>query len=218
MADSPRVEELRRRVRSDPASIAFAALAEELRRAQQFAEAVEVARAGLRRHPAYASARVTLGRALFELGDIEPSRLELEQALASAPENLAALRSLADLYRHTGADARARELARRGAALAPQDRELRALLQALGPESQAHAPEPEVPPVESPPQSAPQSAPGEPGAGSQPPTAPEPAPLAVSSPPGPVGESSPALQHLQGWLDAIVRERLRREANAGLPE
>ena len=36
MADDSRIEELRRRVRKDPASIAFAQLAEELRRARRF--------------------------------------------------------------------------------------------------------------------------------------------------------------------------------------
>ena len=62
MADSPRLEELRRRVQADPASIAFAALAEEYRRAGKFREAVDASRAGLRYHPTYVSARVTLGR------------------------------------------------------------------------------------------------------------------------------------------------------------
>ena len=45
MADSPRIEELKRRVQSDPASIAFAALAEEYRRAGRFEEAIETCRA-----------------------------------------------------------------------------------------------------------------------------------------------------------------------------
>ena len=65
MFESARIEELRRRVDIDPASIAFAALAEEYRRAGQFEDAVETCRSGLRRHPAYVSARVTLGRALL---------------------------------------------------------------------------------------------------------------------------------------------------------
>jgi tetratricopeptide (TPR) repeat protein len=131
MGDSPRIEALRRRVLADPASIAFAALAEEYRRAGRLADAIETARAGLDHHPTYASARVTLGRALFESGEIDQARHELEQALASAPENLTALRALADLYRSTDALTRARDLAARGAALAPQDREWRRLLEAL---------------------------------------------------------------------------------------
>jgi len=57
MADSQRIEDLRRRVQKDPASIAFAQLAEECRRAGQHQESVDVCRAGLAIHPAYLSAR-----------------------------------------------------------------------------------------------------------------------------------------------------------------
>jgi len=64
---NPRIEELRRRIQKDPASIAFAQLAEEHRRAGQFEDAVNVCQAGLAQHPAYLSARITLGRALLEM-------------------------------------------------------------------------------------------------------------------------------------------------------
>ena len=57
MADNPRIEELRRRVQADPASIAFAALAEEFRRAGRYQDAIETCRTGLQRHPSYLSAR-----------------------------------------------------------------------------------------------------------------------------------------------------------------
>ena len=102
MTDTPRVEELKRRVKRDPASISFAALAEEYRRLGMFAEAIETCRAGLLRHPAYISARVTLGRALVEVGEFDAASVELEQVLRSAPENLAAIRALADIHRRRG--------------------------------------------------------------------------------------------------------------------
>jgi predicted Zn-dependent protease len=102
MADNPRIEELRRRVQADPASIAFAALAEEFRRMGRYDEAVETCRAGLQRHPAYLSARVTLGRALIETGDFEAAREELDTVLRSAPENLAAIRGLAQINERLG--------------------------------------------------------------------------------------------------------------------
>jgi tetratricopeptide (TPR) repeat protein len=102
MAESSRIEELRRRVQMDPASIAFAALAEEYRRAGRCEEAVAVCRAGLQRHPAYLSARVTLGRALLEIGQHEEARTELEHVLRLAPENLAAIRGLADIHARHG--------------------------------------------------------------------------------------------------------------------
>jgi len=102
MPDASRIAELRRRVAADPASIAFAALAEELRRAGRFREAVAVCRAGLERHPAYLSAHVTLGRSLIELGQFDEAQQELTHVLGIAPENLAATRGLAEIRNRTG--------------------------------------------------------------------------------------------------------------------
>jgi tetratricopeptide (TPR) repeat protein len=102
MAENPRIEELRRRVQEDPASIAFAALAEEYRRQGRYDEAVEACHAGLQRHPAYMSARVTLGRALIETGDLAAAREQFETVLRSAPENLAAIRGLAQIQEKQG--------------------------------------------------------------------------------------------------------------------
>src|ERR671939_332449 len=98
MSDNPRIAELQRRVHADPASIAFAALAEEYRRTGNYAEAIETCRVGLQRHPSYLSARVTLGRALMETAQYAEARQELEQVLKRAPENLAAIRALAEIH------------------------------------------------------------------------------------------------------------------------
>jgi tetratricopeptide (TPR) repeat protein len=98
MADSPRIEELKRRVQMDPASIAFAALAEEYRRTGRYDDAIEVCRTGLQRHASYTSAHVTLGRALMEVGRYDEARQELEYVLTVAPENLAAIRGLAEIH------------------------------------------------------------------------------------------------------------------------
>lgn len=222
MADSPRILELRRRVQKDPASIAFAALAEEYRRAQRWAEAIDTARAGLAHHPAYVSARVTLGRALLESGALEDARIELEWALASAPDNLAALRALADVHHHAGDVDLAREVALRGAALAPEDREFRALLDALRETTPPAARQPDPAAVEPPPATAPAPTP-EPE--------PEPAPDVASGPPDvpvegpafvprfvegsaePPYREEPAVHSLEAWLQALVRERERRRAS-----
>ena len=99
MADSPRIEDLRRRIREDPASLAFAPLAEELRRVGRVQEAVRVCRAGLAIHPEYLSARATLGRALFDLGQFDEALVELRAVLAEAPEHLGALRGVAEIER-----------------------------------------------------------------------------------------------------------------------
>jgi tetratricopeptide (TPR) repeat protein len=102
VADSPRIEELKRRVQSDPASIAFAALAEEYRRSGRFDEAIDTCKTGLTRHPSYLSAHVTLGRAFIEVGRLHEAREELEYVLKLAPENLAAIRGLAEIHHRIG--------------------------------------------------------------------------------------------------------------------
>jgi tetratricopeptide (TPR) repeat protein len=101
-ADNLRLLELRRRVHADPASIAFAQLAEECRRAGDNEEAVAVCRNGLVHHPDYLSARVTLGRALLELDRLDESETELKTVLATASDNLAANRALAEVYQKRG--------------------------------------------------------------------------------------------------------------------
>jgi tetratricopeptide (TPR) repeat protein len=102
VSDESRIEALRTRLHHDPASIAFAQLAEEYRRAGRFEEAIEVCRAGLARHPGYLSARVTLGRALFEVGEVESAYQELADVTRVAPENLSAVRALAEVRRRQG--------------------------------------------------------------------------------------------------------------------
>lgn len=98
MPDNPRIDELRRRVDKDPASIAFAQLAEEYRRAGENEDAIRVCRGGLAQHPGYLSARVTLGRALLETGQFDDAQAELEQVMRVAPDNLAAIRALAEIH------------------------------------------------------------------------------------------------------------------------
>ena len=102
MSESPRIAELRRRVDRDPTSIAFAQLAEEYRRIGDHLAAVKVCRDGLARHPGYISAQVTLGRSLMELGQFDEASAELEAVLKAAPDNLAAIRALADIHQRRG--------------------------------------------------------------------------------------------------------------------
>ena len=131
MGETTRLEELKRRVEADPASIAFASLAEEYRRAARFDEAVEASRAGLRFHPTYVSARVTLGRSLMELGLYDQAERELHVVARSTPDNLAARRALGDLYWRQADLVRALEQLRLAAGLAPGDGELTEMVREL---------------------------------------------------------------------------------------
>jgi tetratricopeptide (TPR) repeat protein len=124
MADNQRIEDLRRRVHRDPTSIAFAQLAEECRRAGHYQEAVDVCRAGLEIHPGYLSARVTLGRSLIELNDLDVALAELEHVLNSAPDNLAAIRGVAEIRHRQGDLSEALTRYRAALALARNDPDL----------------------------------------------------------------------------------------------
>jgi tetratricopeptide (TPR) repeat protein len=97
VSDNARIEDLRRRVQSDPASIAFGQLAEEYRRTGRFQEAIRVCRTGLEQYPGYLSARVTLGLALIETGLLDDAQRQLEQVVSMAPGNIAAVRALAEI-------------------------------------------------------------------------------------------------------------------------
>lgn len=141
--DNPRIEELRRRVQKDPASIAFAQLAEEYRRAGHYAEAIAVCRAGLAIHAGYLSARVTLGRALLEVDELDAAQAELELVLRSASENLAAIRGIAEIHHRRGHLDKALEFYKAALALARHDPDLEQTVdeisRALSPERPAVA-------------------------------------------------------------------------------
>ena len=101
--------------------MAFAQLAEECRRAGGNDEAVTVCRAGLAYHPGYMSARVTLSRALIELGRLDEAQAELDIVLTAVPDNLPANRALAEIFQQRGLLAEALEQYRRALQLTKYD-------------------------------------------------------------------------------------------------
>jgi tetratricopeptide (TPR) repeat protein len=131
VADSPRIEELRRRIQQDPASLAFAPLAEEYRRAGRLDEAIRTCRTGLKRHPDYATARATLGRALLEQGMVDAAFVELAAVLEVAPEHLGALRGLGEIHSRRGEIDEAIETYRTALSLVRHDDDLVRALAAL---------------------------------------------------------------------------------------
>ena len=104
--------------------MAFAQLAEECRRAGDNDEAVGICRAGLPFHPDYLSARVTLGRALSELGRLDEAKAELQIVLATAPDNLAANRAMAEIHQQRGAMSEALVYYKKALQLAQYDPDL----------------------------------------------------------------------------------------------
>jgi tetratricopeptide (TPR) repeat protein len=139
VVQSARLDDLRRRIQKDPASLAFAQLAEELRRQGSLREAVQVSRAGLEHHPTYWSARVTLGRALLALDRLGDAHDELSAVLRAAPENLAARRGVAEIHERRGELTEALVHYRAARALARHDTELAALVARLEAEAARQA-------------------------------------------------------------------------------
>ena len=131
MAGNPRIDDLRKRLEKDPGSRLFAQLAEELRKDGDLEEAINVSREGLKRQPAYPSARMTLGRALFDTGDIAAARVEFETVLKGAPDNILASRVLAECLEGLGDLPAAVRQYKTTLALAPGDKQVQAHLDAV---------------------------------------------------------------------------------------
>jgi tetratricopeptide (TPR) repeat protein len=219
VSDSTRIEELRRRLQKDPASIAFAQLAEEYRRAGRFQEAIEASRAGLKRHAGYLSARVTLGRSLLETGELDAAQAELLDVLRAAPQNLAAVRGLAEVHRRRGELPEALEQYRMAFELAQNDpgidqivRDLRRELSTRGGRATP------MPPLIStePPSNSPSVSSLPPGAQAP---AHSPVPAVPATPASQLGESGPdpargrdgrVVLALERWLEAILADRRAR--------
>jgi tetratricopeptide (TPR) repeat protein len=146
MPDNSRIEDLRRRVQNDPASIAFAQLAEEYRRARQYQESVRTCQTGLKIHPRFLSARITLGRALIELGRIDEACEELTLVLKSEPRNLSAIRALADAHRRRGAWSEALQQYRAALELAGNDPDLARAVSELTAQTGGPVPTPSMTP------------------------------------------------------------------------
>jgi tetratricopeptide (TPR) repeat protein len=131
VADNPRIDDLRRRLDKDPAARLFAQLAEELRKEGELAEAIRVARAGLAHHPSYPSARMTLGRALLDTGDLRAARVEFETVLRGAPDNILASRFLGECLEGLGDLGSALLQYRATLRLAPGDRNVEGMIRTL---------------------------------------------------------------------------------------
>ena len=131
----PTTDEIRQfeaRLAREPTSQAYAALAEAYRRAGRVEEAVTLCREGLARHPAYATTRLVLAKALLEQrGRRGGARAEIQRFLAGEAEHEPALRIAVECALRAGDPAAALGYARRLSALDPHDRGVQGLTRAL---------------------------------------------------------------------------------------
>ncbi len=126
IADAIRRQE--ERLARDPASLAFAQLADLYRKAGRTRDAVALCRDGLARYPHYTTARLILAKALAAAGDLDAATIELAAILAVSPKDVQCLRLAAEVHRRRGHTDEAVQHLEAAADLDPGDRESRALL------------------------------------------------------------------------------------------
>jgi tetratricopeptide (TPR) repeat protein len=116
------------RVQRDPASLAFAQLADLYRKAGRTGEAIALCREGLARFPHYTAARLILARAHQAEGDLERALAELTAILELSPRDVQSHRLAAEIHRRCGRLDQALTHLDAAVALDPGDRESRSLL------------------------------------------------------------------------------------------
>ena len=119
------------RLAKDPASVAFAPLADAYRKAGRSREAIRLCREGLDRFPHYTTARLVLAKALLDEGDTDGAAAELRALVASGAKDPEAHRLLAQLDRLAGRLDDAITHLEQAAKLDPGDRESRVTLELL---------------------------------------------------------------------------------------
>ena len=80
----------------------FMIQARELFDAGKFSTAIMTLQEGLQQYPQFISARVLLGEIYWTSGETALARTELEQVIKAVPDNFAAHRKLALIYREIG--------------------------------------------------------------------------------------------------------------------
>ncbi len=135
----------------DPASLAYADLAEALRRRGRRDEALRVALQGLARHPQHADGHDRLARIYADLGDLERARLAWSKALELLPEHTGALRGLGFVLYRQGRPREAAAALERVLAIDPADDAARRALENVRRGAPAASPTPSPPPLPAPP-------------------------------------------------------------------
>jgi tetratricopeptide (TPR) repeat protein len=128
---TPEIAKLRERLQKEPTSKLFVALAEEYAKCGSLDEALSVLKEGLRTHPGYLSAHVSLGKVYLQKARIEEAKAEFESVVKLNPENLLAHRKLAKIYKDEGNLKGSRASCQVVLNQSPKDKEILALVEEL---------------------------------------------------------------------------------------
>ena len=138
---SPRLETLSDEYAQDPTSRKFLPLAEEYRKSRMYDEAIYICKEGLKHHPDYPPALITLARCYIEIKEYDEARNTLQDLLDKNPDNPTANKHLGELYIRRGDFEHAREHLLKVKKQRPADAEIDLMLKQID--------EPEGGPVES---------------------------------------------------------------------
>ncbi len=102
MAYTSEIEKLEKRWAENPKGRNFAPLADAYRKAGELDRAIELCTAGLERHPDYVSAHIVFGRCLIDQKNDPGASEVFRKVLALDPENVLALKILAEIAERGG--------------------------------------------------------------------------------------------------------------------
>ncbi len=136
---SPEIVKLTEKMTKDPVSTLFFPLAEEYRKCGMLDEAIVLLTDGLKNHPNFLSARVSLGKIYLQKGIIPDARREFEKVIQFAPDNLLAQKKLAMIYRDEGERDKALHSCRTLLLLNPNDEEIKKIRAELEAEAEKKA-------------------------------------------------------------------------------
>lgn len=101
MIEQENLDYFKQLLKNDPASKAFAPLAEGYRKLGELEKAVQIALDGVALHPAFNSGKVALAKVLIDLKKFDSAEKILLEVTNNDFENLLAHRSLGEVYIHT---------------------------------------------------------------------------------------------------------------------
>ncbi len=151
-----RIDEIKRNMTRETGPRQFLAVADEYRRQGRPREAIDILEAGLAQSPSSVAGFVALGRLLQQTGELDKAIESFQAALKLDPQNLVAIRQLAEVHLARGEKVEAIKRLKLFRGLSPGDREVSELIRQLDAELAA-PPSPRsgiplpVPPVPLPP-------------------------------------------------------------------
>jgi tetratricopeptide (TPR) repeat protein len=129
---SPRLEELSAEYSKDPTSRKFLPLAEEYRKSRMYDEAIYICKEGLKHHPDFVQALLTLARCQVETKDFDAAKVTLKEILDKNVDNPSANKMLGELHMRRGEFVIAREHFQKAQAARPGDIEIEGYLRQMG--------------------------------------------------------------------------------------